>query len=108
MSVQLPKPIAAYFAGNTRFDVDAMLAPFAEDALVGDERRTHKGYEPIKAWIEEASVGNQAVATPLSVTSDGVDQVVVAQVAGKFPCSPIELTFRFTLANDRIARLDIG
>jgi hypothetical protein len=108
MSGSIPKPIAAYFEGNARLDVDAMLAPFAEDAVVSDEKRTHRGRQAIRAWIEQATIGNQAVVTPQSVAPDDADQLVVAKVAGAFPGSPITLTFRFTLADGRIVRLAIG
>ena len=35
------------------------------------------------------------------------DVTAVVDVAGDFAGSPVMLTFRFTLAGDRIARLDI-
>ncbi len=108
MSVQSADPIAAYLEANARFDAEAMLAPFAEDATVIDEKRTHEGRDALRAWIEEATIGNRAVATPLSVAPDGADRVMVAEVAGAFPGSPVTLTFRFTLAGGRIARLEIG
>ena len=108
MPPSLPEPVAAYFAANPGFDVDAMLAAFAEDAIVSDEKRTHRGRDAIRAWIVEATVGNQAVATPRSLRSEGADHVVAAEVAGAFPGSPVMLTFRFALAADRIVRLAIG
>ena len=103
----LPEPIAAYFEGNTRFDVDAMLAPFAEDAIVSDENRTHRGTAAIRAWIEEATIGNRALATPQALRVEDGDTLITAEVSGAFPGSPITLGFRFALEDERIARLAI-
>lgn len=108
MSVELPGPVAAYFEANRRFDVDAMLAPFAPDAIVIDEKRAHSGHEVIRAWIEEATLGARAVATPLQVEGGDGISAVIAAVSGAFPGSPVTLSFRFMLAGDRIARLEIA
>lgn len=108
MSVDLPPPIAAYMAASARLDADAILAPFAADAVVRDERQTYRGHDAIRAWIVEAALGNAAVPTPVAITRDGGDHVVTAEVAGRFPGSPITLTFRFTLTGDQIVSLEIG
>jgi ketosteroid isomerase-like protein len=108
MSDELPGPVAAYFEANKRFDLDAMLAPFAPDAVVVDEKRTYRGHDAIRAWIEEATLGARAVAIPRQVEGDGADRVVTAEVSGSFPGSPVTLGFRFGLTGDRIARLEIA
>src|SRR5438876_4997210 len=43
MSMELPEPIAAYFARTKKHDVDAMLAPFAAAAIVKDEGQERRG-----------------------------------------------------------------
>ena len=53
MSARLPGPVSAYFAATKRYDVDAMLAPFAEGAVVKDEGREGHGLEAIREWMEE-------------------------------------------------------
>lgn len=103
----LPAPISRYFAANPSFDVEGMLAPFAADAIVVDERQTRKGTDELRAWITEATVGAKAVATPLSATQEGDLHIVVANVAGDFPGSPVPLTFRFQLAGKEISHLEI-
>ena len=107
MTLTLPAPIRAYFDANTTLDTDAMLAPFSADAIVLDERRTHRGREAIRAWIEEASVGNQAVAVPQSLQLEDDVYRITARVEGAFPGSPVTLTFRFRLGEGRIAELEI-
>lgn len=104
----LPPAIASYFAANTEFDVERMLAPFAPDAVVFDESKTRSGTEELRAWIEEATVGAKAVATPVWTTLDADAHIVTANVAGDFPGSPLMLTFRFRLAGDKIKHLEIA
>lgn len=107
MKLTLPQPIAAYFKANTTFDVDAMLAPFTGDAIVRDEARTHRGTAEIRAWIGEATVGNQAVATPQEIRTEGDRQHVTARVEGAFKGSPVMLTFHFRLDDTHIVELEI-
>lgn len=108
MTISLSEPIRAYFDANARLDAEAMLAPFAADAVVRDERRTHRGRDAIRAWILEASLASRAVAEPRSARAEGEAEHVAARVTGAFPGSPIDLDFRFSLAGGRIAALEIG
>jgi hypothetical protein len=52
MSNPLPPPLAAYYEAKNRHDTDAMLAPFAEDAVVRDEGQEHRGRAAIRTWME--------------------------------------------------------
>ncbi|PWW03472.1 hypothetical protein DFR52_101153 [Hoeflea marina] len=114
ISPALPAPISAYLEANARLDAEAMLAPFASDAVVGDERRSHAGTDEIRAWILEASIANQAVPRVTGYRLEDGGQarpdvhVVDAEVSGGFPGSPVQLSFRFVLADGAIARLAIS
>lgn len=108
MMLQLPTPLQAYFEANANLDTEAMLAPFAFYAVVRDERRTHRGIDAIRAWIEQANIGNRAIAIPQAIRSDGEAHHVTAQVSGAFPGSPITLSFYFRLDGGCIAELEIG
>lgn len=108
MTIPLSEPVTAYFEGNAQLDVDSMLAPFAPDAVVFDEKRTHRGHDLIRAWIEDATIANAAIATPLSLETDGGRQRVAVEVKGKFPGSPVSLTFHFTIEDKQIKSLEIG
>jgi ketosteroid isomerase-like protein len=105
--MNLPQSIHAYFDANVRLDADAMLAPFAPDAVVRDEGHTRRGSAAIRTWIEEASIALPAIAAPQAVHSDGDLHHVTASVAGNFPGSPVTLTFHFRLNSGRIAELEI-
>jgi ketosteroid isomerase-like protein len=108
MSLDLPAPISAYYAAKNAHDVDAMLAPFTEDAHVRDEGEDHHGRAAIRAWMEHTTSKYRATATPEDVSREGERFVVRALVAGNFPGSPVHLTYRFDVSGDRIARLEIG
>ena len=49
MTIQLPEPITAYFAGD-KLDGDAVARCFTSDAVVKDEGRTYTGVAAIKQW----------------------------------------------------------
>ena len=53
-SLNLPKPIAAYFAAD-RHDGEAVSHCFTDNAVVKDEGHTHKGRPAIKEWKTDAS-----------------------------------------------------
>ncbi|MDP3895976.1 MAG: nuclear transport factor 2 family protein [Mesorhizobium sp.] len=108
MTNTLPEQIAAYFAAKNRHDIDAMLVPFAPDAIVRDEGRTHTGPNAIREWMV-ATTAKYKVSVELreALLAEGV-WTISALVAGNFPGSPATLHYRFTLAEDRIVGLEIG
>ena len=93
MSVELPKPIAAYIAAENAHDTEALGQCFADDAVVRDEGRTFEGLTAIKEWKTETKKKYQHTVEPLaSVHKDG-NTIVTGRVAGNFPGSPIDLQF---------------
>lgn len=108
MPLDMPPPIAAYVAANARLDADAMLSPFAEDAVVFDEQRRRVGRAEIGDWIRSATIASRAVFTPDTCRTEGDVVVVEGPTAGEFPGSPIRFTFRFTLRDGAISALEIA
>ena len=106
--MQLSPPIAAYFEADQRHDGDALVAAFSDDAVVRDEGTEHAGPAAIRAWWQAAKARYRHVAEPVDVVEADGTTVVHARVSGDFPGSPATLTFVFTLAGARIARLEIG
>jgi hypothetical protein len=106
-AMNLPAPIRGYFEANARLDARAMLVTFARDAVVRDEGRTHQGSDAIRTWIEQTSMGLQAIAVPQATWSEDDSHRVTAQVSGAFAGSPITLSFHFRLSGGRIAELGI-
>lgn len=107
MPFELPSPIAAYVAANARMDVDAMLAPFAVDAVLRDNGAVHRGHAEIRILFEEGVVAVKAIFTPHSVRNEDGRVVVEGPVHGDFKGSPIRFTYRFGLENDAIRALEI-
>lgn len=105
--IPLPPPVRRYFEANARLDPEALLAAFADDAVVRDEAQSHGGASAIRAWIEQATIGSQAIAVAKAIRTDDSVHHVTATVAGAFPGSPIGLTFHFRLVGDHIAELEI-
>ncbi|EIM25011.1 nuclear transport factor 2 family protein [Microvirga lotononidis] len=107
MTPELPSPIAAYVAANARLDVDAMLEPFAADAVVRDNGAVLRGRSEIRSLFEEAVVPVKAIFTPDTARHEDSQVVVEGPAHGDFKGSPIRFTYRFTLENDAIKALEI-
>lgn len=108
MSMELPEPVAAYFAANNLHDIDAMLAPFSETATVKDEGQERSGAAAIREWMEETTSKYRAtVAVTGAVETDG-KTVATGRVSGNFPGSPVDLRYAFTLSEEKISRLEIS
>jgi hypothetical protein len=107
MDVQLPRPIAAYFAADRSGNPDAVAACFGDDAVVKDERRTHAGRDAIRRWKAEASAAFAYTVEPFAVETEQGRTVVTSHVVGDFPGSPVDLRYLFVLDDDRIAELEI-
>jgi hypothetical protein len=105
VSLTLPEPIAAYFAAE--HDPERLARCFTSQAVMKDHGRTYTGTTAIKAFMAEASARYSATTVPFALErADGL-QVVRAKVAGNFPGSPIDLTYRFRLERGLIASLEI-
>ena len=106
MTLDLPGPVAAYFAADKE-DGEALARCFTEDAVVKDERRTHRGRAAIRRWKEEASTRYQYTSEPLACKQGEGTVVVTSRLTGTFPGSPVNLRFFFVLEGDAIASLKI-
>lgn len=106
MPITLPRPIAAYFAAD-QSDGDAVALCFTENAVVMDERQTHRGRDAIRRWKAKASAKFSYTTDPFAVSEEGGETVVAAHVSGDFPGSPVDLRYGFVLEGNQIARLEI-
>lgn len=107
MPLSLPKPIADYFAADAT-DGTAVAKCFTADAVVIDEKQTHRGLEAITHWKAKTSAKYDYRSEPVSI-DDRADRIIVtAHLTGNFPGSPVDLRYAFTLSGDAIARLEIA
>lgn len=107
MTIPLPEVIAAYFAADGRADPQAIANCFTDDAVVVDEGNHHVGRDAIRRWMANASNEYSYTVEPFAVSEEAGQTVVTSHLVGTFPGSPIDLRYRFRLAGDRIAGLEI-
>ena len=107
MSAPLPQPLTEYFRATNEHDVAAALASFASEAIVKDEGRQYRGPAAIRKWIE-ATIRKYDFTVEVKGAHEADGKIVVATlVAGPFPGSPVDMSYEFTLAHQRIVRLVI-
>src|SRR4029453_3983389 len=105
MSIDLPKPIAAYFAAEKAGDAGALARCFASDGVVHDEGSAFTGGEAIERWNPRAPAKTPHTVVPLGATERDGAIVVTGRVSGQFPGSPVELQHVFRLDGEEIASL---
>lgn len=105
--MDMPGIVNMYFDADSRNDADALSETFAPEAVVEDEGARHQGVVAILRWWVAAKKAASYVAEPLESTVDGDKALVRAKVSGRFPGSPVTLTYSFTIKDGRIARLEI-
>jgi|ERR1700674_6130989 hypothetical protein len=106
MSLDLPKPIAAYFTAD-RSDIEAIARCFTGNAMVKDEGHSYKGLAAIKEWKAKASTKYAYTSEPFASEQKDGKTVVTSRLVGSFPGSPVDLRFFFGLEGDKIASLEI-
>ena len=106
MTLDLPKPIAAYFTAD-RGDSEAVGACFTENAVVKDEGRTYQGRAAIEQWKADVAAKFQYTTELIAYEQKDGKFVVTSKIAGDFPGSPVVLRFFIGLEANRIASLEI-
>ena len=85
-SLNLPTPIAAYFAAD-KGDSETLSQCFIENAIVKDEGHTYKGSAAIKKWKTDASTKYEY--TSLSRANRRTERLSSpAGSPGTFPAAP--------------------
>jgi hypothetical protein len=111
MTLDLPKPVAAYFVADAIDVADAGEAVercFADDAVVRDEGHTYQGRAAIKKWKDDTAAKYRYTSEPLQCEREANKIVVTSRLTGNFPGSPVDLRFRFETADERITSLEIA
>jgi ketosteroid isomerase-like protein len=108
MTTKMHSTLEKYFAATNEHDVAGMIADLADDAVVKDEGREHRGVQAIREWMKETIRKYKFKAEPTGVARENDRTAVAVTVSGDFPGSPIALTYWFKLEGQKIARLEIG
>ena len=108
LKTKLPEPLGSYFEAVNREDVDAMLTPFAANAVVRDEGKTRTGVSELREWIDEVTAKYHPRFEVEDVVTEGAEAaVVIVLVSGTFPGSPVRLRYTFRLSGRTITHLEI-
>lgn len=107
MSVKLPSIIAEFVQAKNDFQVEAILACLADEAVVEDEGQKLRGTAAIRSWLERTHEQYDDRLEVIGLRSDGSRHIVTAQVSGNFDGSPVPLDFDFLIAAGKISALSI-
>jgi ketosteroid isomerase-like protein len=106
---QLPPVLAEHIAAVNAFDTDRVVATFAADALVNDNRREFWGAKAIREFITREIVGDHVTMAVTEVVEHGDLIVVRARYDGDYDKTGLPdeliLTNYFTVTDGRISTL---
>jgi hypothetical protein len=101
--------LANHIAAVNAFDTDAIVATFAEDALVNDAHREFWGREAISRWVAKELVGDQVTMQVTDVVDHHGDTIVRARYDGSYDKTNLPdeliLTNYFTIRDGQIVTL---
>jgi ketosteroid isomerase-like protein len=107
----LPAPVTAFIAAVNHFDLEGLMATFAEDAIVNDHRCEFRGRDALREWAAREIVGDRVTMTVVEAARRGDGAIVSAEMDGTFSKaglpSPFVLSFYFSTDRDHIAQLVI-
>lgn len=108
MNIELTAPISGFFQAHNSGTTDTFLDLFTADAVVADESHEYRG-DAIRTWIDGAiSTYHPLLAEVTRLVPSGSQTIAIVQVSGTFPGSPVQLRYRFTLRDGKIAALSIA
>jgi hypothetical protein len=109
--VVLPPLVAAFVEATNSFDVERLMATFAEDALVNDQLRDYWGKPAIREWAERDIIGVRLTMKVTKLIHHYGNFIATADVDGVFDKrglpDPLVLAFYFTPHNNLILQLII-
>jgi hypothetical protein len=105
----LDSTIAEHIAAMNAFDEDAIVATFANDALVNDNHREFWGTEAIRRWVAKEIVGDHVTMVVTEVIDHYGDIVVRGRYDGDYDKTNLPdeliLTNYFTVREGKIVSL---
>ena len=101
--------LAEYIAAVNAFDVDAIVATFADDALVNDVHREFWGHEAIRRWAARELVGDRVTVAVTEVLDHHGGTIVRGRYDGDYDKTNLPdeliLTSYFTVRDGKIVTL---
>ena len=109
--VVLPPLIAGYVEATNSFDLERLMATFAEDALVNDQLRDYWGKPAIREWAKRDIVGERLTMNVTRVIKHYGNFIIKENVDGNYDKrglpDPLVLAFYFNAKSDLIVQLII-
>ena len=109
MNQALTGIVAEHIRAVNAFDIDAIMATFATDAYVNDNRREIVGIKAIRCWVEKEIVGDHVTIKVREVLDHYGDTVVRGAYDGTYDKTnlPKELILSnyFAVRNGKIVGL---
>jgi hypothetical protein len=107
----VPPLVAAYVEATNSFDLERLVATFADDALVNDQLRDYWGKPAIREWARRDIIGERLTMNVTEVIDHHGNFIVTANVDGDFDKrglpDPLVIAFYFTVQSDLIIQLII-
>jgi len=111
MSTELPAIIAEHIAAVNAFDTDRIVATFAPDAYVNDNRREIWGTGAIRAFMAKEFVGDHVTMDVREVIDHYGDIIVRARYDGTYDKTNLPddlvMTSYFSIRDGKIASLAV-
>jgi hypothetical protein len=111
MNQELPEIIAEHIRAVNALDIEAIVATFATDAYVNDNRREIVGVDAIRRWVEKEIVGDHLSIETREVLHHYGDTIVRGAYDGTYDKTslPKELILSnyFTVRHGKIVSLII-
>ena len=104
--------VAEHLAAVNAFDEAAIMATFADDALVNDAHREFWGTEAIRRWVAREMVGDHVTIEVTEVIDHHGQAVVRGRYDGDYDKTNLPdeliLTSYFTVSDGKIATLIVS
>jgi ketosteroid isomerase-like protein len=111
MTTELTGVVADYVGAVNAFDTDAIVATFAEDAYVNDNRREITGIDAIRRFMAKEFVGDHVTMEVREVLDHYGDTIVRAKFDGTYDKTnlPEELIMSsyFSVRDNKIVSLAV-
>ena len=111
ITTELPPIVGEHIAAVNAFDTDRIVATFAPDAYVNDNRREIWGAEAIRKFMDKEIVGNQVTMEVREVIDHYGDINVRTRWDGTYDKTNLPdelvLTFYFGICDDKVTSLTI-
>jgi hypothetical protein len=111
MSTELPAIVAEHIAAVNAFDTDRIVATFAPDAYVNDNRREIRGATAIRAFMAKEFAGDHVTMDVREVIDHYGDIIVRARYDGTYDKTNLPdeliLTSYFSIRDGKIVSLAV-